>query len=150
MNNQKISNLINFENEYHNKYLNLLFLDSIERNKAFNNFTLNDIYILYFLSSGIVSKNIKNNSLKILHKYILYVKQYNLHNFAYNIYIIEKMYNYLLNYDATNKTYISVTYEIEEILKIYNNYENFRIYINSNHRVGEILASLVNKPPNYI
>ncbi len=54
--------------KFNSIFLPLLSQDSNERNKKFNNFLINDIYDLIYLSSGAYGIFIRNNSLKILNK----------------------------------------------------------------------------------
>lgn len=135
-------------------FLPLLFQDSNERNNYFEKYTLNDIYDLIYLSSGLCTLFVRNNSLKILNKYIIYIKQYQIENIS--IKFIENMYNFLLNYNINNNNIININLDtpnvnrltpvdiknhnefLEEInhkIYVYNNLENFTNYINQNPEI---------------
>ncbi len=114
-------------------FLPLLSQDSTERNNNFKKYKLNDIYDLFYLSSGICNLFIKNNSLKLLNKYIIYIKQSQIKNISINF--IESIYNFLINYDFENKNHNEILEEINHKIYVYNNLENFKNYINTNPQI---------------
>ena len=129
--------------KFNSFFLPLLFQDSNERNNYFEKYTLNDIYDLIYLSSGLCTLFVRNNSLKILNKYIIYIKKSQIKNISVNF--IENMYNFLLYYDYNNivnvKNNNEILEEINHKIYVYNNLENFRNYINHN---PEIITNLLN------
>ena len=139
--------MCDLEETYKNKYIQLLFIESNERNKIFNDFSINDIYNLIYLSSGIYGESIRVHSLKLFHKFVLYTQQiYSLNtNCDVNKHILEKLYNYLLTYNYLNKSNKIIMDEINQKIIIIRNYESFRNYITNNNEISNILQSLVDK-----
>ncbi len=124
--------------KFNSVYLPLLLQDSNERNKKFNHFYINDIYDLIYLSSGAYGLFARNNSLKLLNKYIIYINQTK----KYNIYHIEHIYHFLINYDFINKKNIQILEEMNHQINIYVNQENFKNYIYHDKEIKNILNHL--------
>jgi hypothetical protein len=126
--------------KFNSFFLPLLFQDSNERNKYFNQLNINDIYDLIYLSAGICPLFIRNNSLKILNKYIIYIKQIQINYIS--IHFVEHMYNFLTNYDFKNKNHNQILEEINHKIYVYHNLENFTNYINNDDEIKKILNNL--------
>lgn len=127
--------------KFNSFFLPLLFQDSNERNKYFNQFNINDIYDLIYLSSGIYTLFIRNNSLKILNKYIIYIKQFQVNHMSVDF--VEYMYHFLINYDFQNiKNHNQILEEINHKICVYHNLENFKNYINNDTEVSNVLNNL--------
>ncbi len=126
--------------KFHDYFLPLLSVDSNERNHMFKKISLHDIYDLIYLSSGICDRNnvyIINNSLKLLNKYLIYIKQYNVN--IHFIHFLEHMYIFLTNYDYLNKNQYEIFEEINHKIYAYNNLENFKYYIDTNPQIIDYL-----------
>ncbi len=121
-------------------FLPLLTEDSTERNKNFKKLYINDIYDLIYLSSGICGLFIRNNSLKLLNKYIIYMEQCKINIISYNF--LRNIYLFLINYDFDNKDHIKILEEVNHKIYIYINYENFKNYINNDKEVINTLNNL--------
>ncbi len=121
-------------------FLPLLNEDSTERNKIFKNMNINDIYDLIYLSSGICGLFIKNSSLKILNKYIIYMDQCRI-NVISNTFL-KNIYNFLINYNFENKDYIKIIEEVNHKIHVCINLENFKNYINNDKEVINTLNHL--------
>ena len=128
------------EYKFNSFFLSLLTEESNERNKQFNKFTMNDIYDLIYLSTGICGIYIRNNSLKILNKYIIYIEQMNINIIPDKL--LRDMYNFLLNYDFTNQDHNTIVNEINHQIYIFMNLENFKNYINNDINVKNVLNNL--------
>lgn len=127
--------------KFNSFFLPLLFQDSNERNKHFNQFNINDIYDLIYLSSGIYTSFIRNNSLKILNKYIIYIKQFQVNHIS--VHFVEYIYYFLINYDFVNiKNHNQILEEINHKIYVYHNFENFKNYINNDAEVSNVLNNL--------
>ncbi len=124
-------------------YLHLLKMDSNERNKIFDNFSIHHIYNLIYLSSGIYGSIIRNNSLKLLHKYIIHINQ--IQKGVISLYFLYNIYNFLINYEYENKHNIEILEEIDYKIYVYINLENFKNDINNNKEMIKVLNHLVNK-----
>ncbi len=135
-------NISYLQNKFNILFLPLLMEDSNERNKNFKKIIVNDIYDLVYLSSGMCGLFFRNNSLKLLNKYILYMKQTNYENeIIYTNFLIH-IYNFLIIYDCENKDVNTILSEINHKMHVYINLENFSHYINNDPNISEVLNKL--------
>ncbi len=141
-----------FKYRFNSYFLPLLSMESSERNNIFKNMNINDIYDLIYLSAGICEKNnifIINNSLKILNKYLLFIKHCNTKNQNYQfINFLEHIYIFLTNYDYINKDNNEIFEEINYKIEVYKNIENFKNYINNSSEISNILYNLCQNSNN--
>jgi hypothetical protein len=126
--------------KFNSFFLPLLIEDSNERNKNFHKLNTNDIYDLIYLSSGICGIYIRNNSLKLLNKYIIYIEQLHINIISHKF--LKDIYHFLINYHFENKDYITILNEINHQINIFINLENFTYYINNDKEVINALNNL--------
>ncbi len=126
--------------KFNSFFLPLLIEDSNERNKNFHKLNINDIYDLIYMSSGMCGIYIRNNSLKLLNKYIIYIEQLHINIISHKI--LKDIYHFLINYNFENKDYITILNEINHQINIFINLENFTYYINNDKEVINALNNL--------
>ena len=122
----------------------ILFLDAKDRYPIFDQWTIDTIWYFIYISSGFYGMKNRSAALKILRKYILNMKNHFHKPSAYPLFILDKMYHLLVNYDGGGDGREKSTM-IDDVIHLFVKSETehrFMEYIYQDPVVSQIIRNL--------